>query len=375
VTLQAQLEEARAALESAQHSSQAALESRSLEKAENERVHAALNTLRAANETLELEAERAAQLLQSSIMDEELAGCRAVASKCILVIGFARSNTTLILSMLNGAGNAFLLGEANFFLDNHGENFTEWYTTQHQLYKGQVTKSSYAPRFIPDRPHKWWELLYEANKYYNHIGEKSVISQIRVNESKPERFRAFHEARFISARYVFTLRNPADVLISSAKLMGITTDADMARLIIAWLGFMEIWADSLRIFPQTMTVAAERFDEKTVKALELFTGLDLRGAALLINPANRRKHKLSEDFLTLARVKPLLEEIYADAVAAIDENSALRQAEQKRDSTANDTSGIRPGTVAIMSRPLGRVWLKTRELRGELSWTLEADKS
>lgn len=370
--LQAKREEAQAASEVAQQSSQATLEALS---AENEKVHAALIALQTANETLKFEAEQAVQLRQSSRRDEELAACRAVASKCVFIMGFARSNTTLILSMLNCAGNALLLGEADFFLGGHGDNFTAWYNAQHQRFGNQVTKSSYAPNFIPDRPHTWWEWLEEAGKYYDRVGDKIAVSHFHMSETTPEQFRTFHEARFISARYIFALRNPVDVMISSAKLMKITTDADMTRLIIGWLDFMETWADSLRIFPHTMTVLSERFDEKTVEALGQFTDLNLSGAERLINSANRRKHQLPKTFPTLALVKPLLEDIYAEATAATDESRAHWQAEQKRDSFANDTSGSRPGTVAMTSRPLGRVWLKVRELRGELSMTLEAGAS
>ena len=325
------------------------------------------DALRASIGMLEAEAQQVSTARSVALIEEEIETCREIAEKCVFIMGFARSNTTITLGMLNCADNALLLGEADFFLDHHGENFTKWYNDQHKDFENQITKSSYAPDFVPEKSHKWWQWLKEASKFYDCIGEKIALSHYHLGESRPDIFRAFHEARFISSRYIFTLRNPIDVLLSSAKLMNLTTDQDMTRLMLAWLDFMQLWADSIRIFPRTMTLVAERLGEGMVADLEAFTGLDLGDASLLINPGNRRQHKLSKNFPTLVRFRSDLEELYAIAIAAIDESSALWQAEQKRNSAANDTPGNKNGTVAMTSRPLGRVWLRVQELRESLS--------
>jgi chromosome segregation ATPase len=63
--------------------------------------------------------------------DDEIDTCRRLASTCVFVIGFARSNTTITTEMLNCATNALILAEANFFFGNHGDSFAASYNRQH----------------------------------------------------------------------------------------------------------------------------------------------------------------------------------------------------------------------------------------------------
>lgn len=326
---------------------------------DTEDVNARITQLQVENQSLR--SSLAAR--QSSRSTEELKTCRNLADKCVFVVGFARSYTTITLEMLNCAPSALLLGEANFFLHDHGDNFSRWYNNQHREFGNQITKSSYAPDFVPDKPHTWWQWLEGASQFYDCIGEKIALSDYHFDEMNPDAFRVFYEARFLESRYIFMLRNPVDVLLSSAKLLSVVDDSGMTKLCAAWLDFMLLWADFVRIFPHTMTIVCEDFGEATVSELETFTGLELGNARLLISVANKRPHKLTSKFPILVRLKPQLEEIYAEAMAAIGENRALWQAEQKRDAVSNETDGTSLGSVAITPRPLGELWLRARDLR------------
>jgi hypothetical protein len=297
---------------------------------------------------------------------EEIATCRGLAEKCIFVVGFGRSKTTITLELLNCATNALILSEANFVLDDHGENFSAWYNNQHRDFGNQRTKSSHAPDFLPGQSHTWWQWLANAAQFYDFIGDKIAFSDYHLGKAPPDTFRPFYEARFLKSRYIFLLRNPVDVLLSAAKLMSIVDDAGMMRICAAWLDFMELWADFIRVFPLTLTLICERFGQETVGQLEAFTGLELGDARLLISSANTRRHKLAGKFPTLARLRPQLEQLYAEAVAAADENRALWQAEQKRSASANETRGNALGSIAMTSRPIGRLWLRVQEARESL---------
>jgi hypothetical protein len=314
--------------------------------------------------------ERATELdtaaAQSALFSAEIATCRSLAEKCVFIVGFGRSKTTITLELLNCASNALILSEANFFLDDHGEKFSTWYNNQHRDFGNQRTKSSHAPAFLPDEPHTWWQWLASAAQFYDCIGDKIAFSDYHLGKAPPDTFRPFYEARFLKSRYIFLLRNPVDVLLSGAKLMSIVDDVGMNRLCAAWLDFMELWADFVRVFPLTLTIICERFGEGTVEQLEAFTGLDLGDARLLISPANTRQHKLTGKFPTLARVKVQLEELYAEAVVAADENHVLWQAEQKRNASANDSRGEELGWIAMTSHPIGRLWLRVQEVRERL---------
>ncbi|MFT3975874.1 MAG: sulfotransferase [Sphingomonas bacterium] len=297
--------------------------------------------------------------------EEELTTCRAIADRCIFIIGFGRSNTTITLQMLNCAANALLLGEANFFLGEHAEQFSAGFNRQHCEFRNQVTKSSHAPDFLPDEPHRWWQWLAEATQFYDYVGEKIALSPYHMGKVPSDAFRSFHEARFFTSRYIFTLRNPVSVLLSLAKLLNVTEDRVMVDLISAWLSYMQLWSDCIRVFPHTLTLVADQFGQKTIEELEGFTGLDLGDAHLLIDPANQKRHKLTARFPTLVRFRSDLEDLFADAVAATNENRVLWQAEQKTVTQTGPAVSNTPGEVAL--HPLGRVWLRARLLHEKLA--------
>jgi hypothetical protein len=203
------------------------------------------------------------------------------------------------------------------------------------------------------------------------VGEKIALSDYHLSVAPPPTFLAFFETRFLTSRYIFTLRNPVDVLLSSARLLKIGDDAGMVRLCVAWLDFMQMWADFIRVFPRTMTLLADQFGEHSVREMEEFTGLHLGDAHLLLDPRNKRKHKLSGRFPTLVRIRNELESIYASAVAAVGENKALWQAEQKRNPEAALVEGAKVESPSRVERPLGRVWRSVQSLRSELQSMLK----
>ena len=82
-----------------------------------------------------------------SYNSEEFAVCRRLERKAVFIVGFARSSTTVTLQILNAAKNAFILGEANFYLPNAEARFRDWYNRMHIEFNNQITKSSYAPDF------------------------------------------------------------------------------------------------------------------------------------------------------------------------------------------------------------------------------------
>jgi len=304
-------------------------------------------------------------------VDAEIATCRALAHKCIFIVGFGRSNTTITQEILNCAPNALLLGEANFFLGNHGNRFSDWYNNQHRQFLNQITKSTYAPDLLPERSHSWWEWLDSASKIYDFVGEKIAFSDYHLGEAPPDRFMAFHEARFLTSRYIFMLRNPIEVLLSAAKLLQVEDDAGVLRLCAAWLTYIQLWSDSIRVFPSTLSLLCERFGKNTVSQLETFTGLEIGDAMLLLSNEAKGAHELTDRFPTLVRLKPALERLYADVVAAVDENPALWQAEQKRNfAVGKRKRGAKTSGIAA-ERPLGRVSVTARELRQSVQSLLD----
>jgi hypothetical protein len=221
--------------------------------------------LRAAEDRLRLLEEQAAARAGQQAVNKpdsreqhelqcEIESCRALARRCVFVVGFARSSTGIVLSMLNAAPSSRILGEANFYLTKDAAPFRDRYNVQHVGFHLQLTKSTHAPDFTPGRDSTWWQWLTAAARFYDVLGDKMAFSSFHLSHPGPAAIVRFFEARFFEARYVFLLRNPVDTLLSAANLFGIEDDARLVRECIAWLRYVQLWADWIRNFPHTLTL-------------------------------------------------------------------------------------------------------------------------
>ena len=336
-------------------------------------TESALSTIREHLDAIEIrftgvekQAVEARSRLEQAVKSQELEVCGALARRCLFVMGFARSSTTITLEILNTAPNALLLGEANFFQPREAPRWRDWYNTQHVSFRNQATKSAYTPDFVPDRLHTWWEWMEAAAAHYDVLGDKVAFSSNHLAGSGPEAISRFFEARFFGAKYVFLLRNPIDTLLSMAKLAGIDNDVALMCECRAWLRYVQLWADWVRNFPHTLTLIADDFGPQTVADLASFTGLALNDAELLLDERNRRRHEIPAHFPTLGAVKGELIEIFDLAKEALGQNPVLWQAEQKRSADENDDKGDAPGRIAVVPRPLGHAWARAEDLQKRL---------
>ena len=70
---------------------------------------------------------------------------RGDVSTRLLVIGHARSGTTVLLNALNTCRDIYLLGEPFTFRDGGVAGFRQRFNDKHRRYGNQPTKSAYAP--------------------------------------------------------------------------------------------------------------------------------------------------------------------------------------------------------------------------------------
>jgi hypothetical protein len=307
-----------------------------------------------------------------AVLRDELTTCRRLAPRCVFIVGFMRSKTSVSLQMLNTDPAALVLGEANFYRRHNVKRFSDWYNARHLSFGNQPTKSSYAPDFVPNIEHKWWEWLAAAALHYECVGDKIALSSDDLKAVAPNSLRSFYESRFFDARYVFLLRNPIDTLLSAMKLLGRERDDQMLRECDAWLCYIQIWADWIRIFPHTLTLIADELGTQSVEQVASFTNLRLNGASVLLDDANTRVHHIGGNFPSLQALRDRLIEIFDLARAAIPQNPALWQAEQKRAVEQNDTCGNAYGSSAVRPRPLGHAWALAEQLRKEIRTKLSA---
>ncbi len=294
----------------------------------------------------------------------EMEVCQKRSPQCVFILGFMRSNTTITLALINTARNAFLLGEASFHLPREGARWSDLYNQQHIEFKNQATKSTYVPDFIPKRDHKWWEWLDVGGDHFDVIGDKLAFSAALLSEYSREEISKFYEARFFSAKYIFTLRSPIQSIASAHKLWGvINSQQEWRQEYIAWLTFIQLWADWVRNFPNTITLFSEDFSPEIINSIAEFTELDLSNAKNLLGEQDYQIHNLENHPPELRAILSQLEGIYNLARDAMTENPALwQQANQKRNSSSSETTkGIKFPTTK-----LSQLWVEAENLRTQL---------
>ena len=242
------------------------------------------------------------------------------------MLGPARSGTTILAQIVNANDKAFLTTEANFYLASAYPHFRDWYNDQHRAFDNQVSKSSYAPNFAYPGQEEWWHWLLGAAGYFELVGDKMAFSSEYLFDSS--QFMSFFESRFYNSKYIFTFRDPVQTILSAAALSWVK---EPVAPMIAWASVVKMWADFIRVFPQTMTILHSELDESKIAEIGSFLGLDLSESARLLDDRERRVHK-PEDFelgAFAARVAPLLQMIFSEIKATVEMKRVLLQSDQK----------------------------------------------
>lgn len=301
-------------------------------------------------------------------LDQEIAICRGLAHKAAFVVGFARSNTTIVVRIINTAPCALLLGEANLWVPRQIPRFRDWYNLMHSVAnKAQISKSSYAPDFLPDRDHSYAEWLRAAAEHYDVVGEKVALAAQHFSLMSPDRLREYYEAHFFEAKYVFLFRDPVQTLLSTMRLLNDQSPETLRREMIAWLTYVQFWADFIRIFPKTLTIVGT-IDTAAVESILGFLELSSPNAALLLDPEERREHMLAAEFAALRVHGSALSEIFAHIEHAAGEDPVYREAGQMRDLERNDTRGSATSAIRTKPRSLGQAWAKAEALKATLAF-------
>jgi hypothetical protein len=306
----------------------------------------------------------------ATLSRDEIATCRAMARDTVYVLGFARSSTTLLAEIINSASNTWMLGEANFYIPKGEGRFRDWFNRQHLLFNNQVTKTTYAPDFVPDVDHVWWQWLHAARSHGLIVGDKMAFSALHFRILEAPRIQAFFEARFFDARYVFTIRDPIQTLLSTARLFRITDDRRLGGEIAAWLRFIQLWADWVRVFPRTTTLIADDLGPGSVAGLGDFLELDLEPATRLLNDEQQRRHENPERFDVLTRLGDDLTKIFGLIRSSVEGDRTLWQAGQKRAVDEIDTRYNPSALIRQAPQAIGLVWAIAGEVRERLECEL-----
>ncbi|MDE1174847.1 MAG: sulfotransferase [Parvibaculaceae bacterium] len=299
-------------------------------------------------------------------LSDEIAACRQIAERCIFILGHARSGTTILAECLNAHPDVYMTTEANFYLRGPQADFREQYNLQHAHADNQISKSSYAPAFVPHGSSLWWEWLESAASHYSIVGDKMAFSDVHFDLCSEADFLSFFEARFYQARYLFTFRDPVQTLISTIKLL----DKDPIRAIHGWLSMVKLWADFIRIFPHTKTVILDNIGAQEIVEIGHFFNLDTSMSGALLDPREQRSHAPGdlEKGHVLEPCRDRLQSIFEAIKATLTMNPVLFQADQKMGHVrlTDDQPNAKRFPIAVVETPVGKAWRLADELEKSL---------
>lgn len=239
------------------------------------------------------------QVLKSPPQQQKVAAEQAPISatadiRGLFVIGAARSGTTVFQNALNSSPDIFLLGEPALQDDPGTADFAARYNAMHRSWGNQENKSSFCPPVLPGDA-SWSDYLAHLAKLYRYVGSKIVVTPEGAEQICQKLFE-FHCQHFYRSHYVFTFRNPIDVLISTrglAELHG-NEAATHTQVLKSFLHVVALYIRFLRNLPSVTAVFHEGIDATVFQQTGLWLGLDL-GEAAKYYDGKRVRHYTLED--------------------------------------------------------------------------------
>jgi hypothetical protein len=191
----------------------------------------------------------------------------------LVVIGHARSGTTVLLNALNTSPDAYLLGEPFSYRDSGERGFRARFNRAHRSYRNQISKSTYAPRLpglAEDAPAA--EYLRALREHYAIYGEKIGLTSPRYG-SDFARLQDWLEDHRPHCLFVF--REPGDVLDSTAKMFEFTTSTDN---ILSYALTARLYLNLARVLPDVRHVLHSEIAQGTFEVLGRWLGADFSSA-------------------------------------------------------------------------------------------------
>lgn len=218
----------------------------------------------------------------------------AIEQQGLFIIGAARSGTTVLQNALNDSREIFLFGEPVFHEDPGTPDFSARYNQKHRAWGNQENKSSFCPRFFEDDA-PWSAYFSHLATMYRYVGSKLVINPQKSEETCREVF-DFHCRHFYRSHYVFTFRNPIDVLMSTRGLAELNGDtaASYDMVLRSFVRVVGLYIRMLRNLPAVSAVFHESISETTFHDLGAELGVDLSSAARYYDTKRVRHYTLND---------------------------------------------------------------------------------
>jgi hypothetical protein len=248
-------------------------------------------------------------------MADKKNGLRAIEQQGLFVLGAARSGTTVLQNALNDSREIFLFGEPAFHDDLGTADFATRYNYMHRAWGNQENKSSFCPAFFSSDA-IWSDYLCHLATLYRYVGSKIVINPAKSEETC-QRIFDFHCRHFYRAHYIFTFRNPIDVLMSTRGLAELNGDtaASYGTVLRSFVGVVALYIRMLRNLPSVSAVFHESVTAKVFHDIGAELGVDLSSALHYYDSSRARHYTLND----------IPEEAWESTKAVVDLYENLRQ--------------------------------------------------
>jgi hypothetical protein len=203
---------------------------------------------------------------------------RELTSRCLFVVGNARSGTTILNNCLNQSRDIFMMSEANFYLHLENDDFVEHYNRMHSEFRNPKGKDSWIP-LPPDGNSNGVAALLRLAEHYRWIGEKIAFGPHGKIGQKTyqDMFFEFHSRYFYDSTYLLLARKPNEVIFSLAKMF---PNRSTEELIETWIDTITVQLDVYSGFPNAQWIFFE--DLSSARIVEIADGLK----APLVLPEN-----------------------------------------------------------------------------------------
>ncbi len=259
---------------------------------------------------------------------------RKLSKRGLFIVGHARSGTTILQNALNDSDDIFLLGEPNLHYDAGGRDFRRRYNAMHRGFGNQENKSSYCPALFED-DESWDAYLIALNRRYRYVGAKIVVDPEGADIAA-ERIYEFAIREFSRSRYVFTFRNPVDVLCSMQNLCtyGGRQPPTAAAIMRSYLVCIRLYIRMLRTMPKVQVLFHGGISAATFADLGKMLKIDLGNCHKYYS--DEKANSYTPDLVgwerqAVDRVQAVYEEFRASATNGYD----LIQIDQNRDAMLN----------------------------------------
>ncbi len=193
--------------------------------------------------------------------------------KLVFIVGNARSATTVVAHILNMSERVYLMEEANLFIHLTKPDFPKWFNTRHRDEGKPPRKGTYVPPFEGEGE-TGLVTLQRLARDYDFVGDKVAFNPNEMYDGRSQQQYFFEEhAKFYAGcRYILTIRNPHESLLSMHRMFPSET---LFSLLRCWLESLRYACIICTSFKRSRVIFHESIGTETFSAIGEFIGLDL----------------------------------------------------------------------------------------------------